>query len=690
MSNTIPESDLPTTLSPQQAFEAAYPDELSRATEALLRGLPTLIECDKGVAQNCFVALRTRLRNPSANAQCVLIDGRGNPQPGMPSPGLAATMLEQIRTQVRSGTDDGAGKRKVLVLLHLDLLVTSGGGVTSEAKEAIALLYENPNILWLGFRDSSFSLPKSIKNLFHLQISIGGIPRDRLGHLVTQGEAQKLGQGGLDVYRLYKHVSGLNAVRLRSLMASLVGEAYPHHSDPVWRQIRQATVEDGMSIPEVSLVNDIGGYSEVKKKITEDILDTIKHKESLSDPKEIARIESLIPRGMLFHGPPGTGKTFFAKAIASALGAAIQIVNGPELKSRWVGESEENLRKIFTQARQSAPAIIVFDELDSFAAARGSYTGSGVEHSMVNQLLTEMDGFNANEMVFVIGTTNFVESIDEALLRPGRFEFKIHIPYPNADDREAILKIFDEKFGLSFDKEALGFAVRQTGQPVEGSDPSGRWSGDHIKALCRSLARKRLRASQRGPTTILDVEAVLTADADLPALTPAEELVIATHECGHALVALHTKNSPKIERISIRGDVAGSLGSVRFADPHHKYVTTHDQLLDSIAVLFGGREAERIILGKLSVGSSHDLETATGIARSLIEKCGYRTEDSDVVMSSDKHMSDITRRGIDQRIEAVLDEQRKRAASIIEEHRIELLALCDKLQKDKTIEVTRL
>ena len=123
-------------------------------------------------------------------------------------------------------------------------------------------------------------------------------------------------------------------------------------------------------------------------------------------------MEELIPKGMIFWGPPGTGKTLFAKAMAAGIGAAITVVSGPELKSKWVGESEENLRQIFHQARQSAPSIIVFDELDSFASARGTYTGSGVEHSMVNQLLTEMDGFHKEEMVFVVGTTNFVEILD--------------------------------------------------------------------------------------------------------------------------------------------------------------------------------------------------------------------------------------------------------------------------------------
>src|SRR5437868_2907765 len=139
--------------------------------------------------------------------------------------------------------------------------------------------------------------------------------------------------------------------------------------------------------------------------------------------------QKIIPRGMIFWGPPGTGKTLFAKAMATALGAAVTVVSGPELKSRWVGESEERMRQVFVRARQSAPAIIIFDELDSFASARGTYVGSGVEHSMVNQLLTEMDGFRSDELVFVVGTTNLVESLDPALLRPGRFELHLCVPY---------------------------------------------------------------------------------------------------------------------------------------------------------------------------------------------------------------------------------------------------------------------
>jgi cell division protease FtsH len=691
MSRLIPEAQLPDELSLLAAVDAAYPDELSRSGEALVRGLPVLIECDKGLVGFFYAALRGRLRK--RQIRCVYIDGRAPAQPGQPPMGLVPTMIGQLREAVRGGTHDQAEERRVMVLPHLDLLTTSSGALTSEAREVVALLYENPNILWLGFRDPSFNLPRVIGNLFQHRIGIVGIARERLAHLVTQRESRKLGRGGLDVYALYKQVSGVHAIRLRQLLSSLEGEDYPEDPSPVWAQIRQATLEGELSVPELSLTEDIGGYADVKAKIHDDILDIIRRKEALDDPKQIAQIEGLIPRGMIFWGPPGTGKTLFAKAIASALGAAVQVVNGPELKSRWVGESEENLRRIFIQARQSAPSLIVFDELDSFAAARGTYTGSGVEHSMVNQLLTEMDGFRSNEMVFVIGTTNFVESLDSALLRPGRFEFHLHIPYPKADDREAILNIYDQRLGLQLSDEARTHAVRQTGHPIEGSDAfSGRWSGDHIQALCRAIARQRLRDGRSDATEIADVERALTANLDLPKLTPEEELVVATHECGHAIVALHTEHSPAIDRISIRGDLTGALGFVRYADPAHRYVVTHDQLIDSITTLFGGREAEDELLGRLTIGSGHDIERATDIARALIQTYGLQASGSlEVrVFERDEQVSERTREIIDGEIRALLERERARARTILREHRDELLALRDLLLKQKVIDAKTL
>src|SRR5690349_8958185 len=541
MSTILPEKDLPAELTPEQSVEAAYAHELAEVASKLNRGLPALVECDKDLAPFVFLNLRTRLRE--FNMRCRYLDGRPreNEQQGPVPVGLMGTMINQLRDAVRGATDqvDNKGQpvRTVIVLPHLDLLTTSQGGLTGEAREVIVLLYENPTIVFLGFKDPSFPLPKVIESLFPHRTPLLGISRDRLRHLITQRESRKFGRQ-FNPWGLYKYVSGVNAVRLRKLLSTLEGEDYPADPRQAYRQLRQATLTGNLEIPEINLDSDIGGYEKVKQRLRHEILDVLARRDAATTEEEVSRLEDLIPRGMIFWGPPGTGKTYFAKAMAAAIGAAITVVSGPELKSKWVGESEENLRQIFYKARQSGPSIIVFDEIDSFATARGTYTGSGVEHSMVNQLLTEMDGFHKEELVFIVGTTNFVESLDPALLRPGRFEFHLHIPYPEAEDRREILKIYDKKMRLEMTDAAIEFAVRRTNDFVIGAAAGTRYSGDHLNALCRSIARLRLRDSMTGPTEPDLVERALTEWVDRPKMTPQELTVLATHEAGHAVVSL--------------------------------------------------------------------------------------------------------------------------------------------------------
>ena len=582
----------------------------------------------------------------------------------------------------------------MVVLPHLDLLTTSQGGLTAEAREVIALLYENPELVWLGFKDATFSLPAVIENLFPHRYSVLGIARDRLPQLVTQREARKFGRG-FNPWALYKYVSGMNAVRLRKLLSTLEGEDYPEHSSRAYAQIRQATSGGKLEVPSVDLETQIGGYRRVKQRLQSEILDVLAYKDRCTDPAQLRRLEKLVPRGMIFWGPPGTGKTLFAKAVATAIGAAITIVSGPELKSRWVGESEENLRQIFHRARQSAPSIIVFDELDSFASARGTFTGSGVEHSMVNQLLTEMDGFNSDELVFVIGTTNFVEALDPALLRPGRFEFHLHIPHPDAEDRREILSIYNQSMQLEMMPEALDVAVKRTGGFVEGTAAGTRYTGDHINALCRAIARNRLRENCDGPTTPADVERALTEWIDRPKMTTDEERVVAIHEAGHAVVNLFCKHAKPIERISIMGDAAGALGFVQYQDPAHRYVVTRGQLLDDLCILMGGREAEALLLDDISIGSAGDIARATDIARALVEEFGMGGDDVGLARyGSDRNNGDHRRenlsaeqlKAIDHAIRDLLDEARQRASAILTEHQPLVEVLRDELLKHKTLD----
>ncbi len=644
MSVTIPENQLPLELSVEAAVEAAYASTMAEVASDLNRGLPVLLECDKDLMPWLFMNVRNRLRQN--NLRCVFLDGRVPPEGQQMCGGIIATMIGQLRDAVR-----GAVEKRVVVLPHLDLLATSQGALTSEAKEVVALLYENPELVGLGFKDPSFPLPRVIENLFPRRYSLLGTARDRLAHLVTQKEARKFGRG-FNPWGLYKYVSGMNAARLRRMLSTLEGEDYPESPIRAYGRIRQATSGGKLEVPNVDLDTQLGGYNKVKKRLRTEILDVLERKDRCTNPEEITRLESLIPRGMIFWGPPGTGKTLFAKAMATAIGAAITIVSGPELKSRWVGESEENLRQIFHQARQSAPSIIVFDELDSFAAARGTYTGSGVEHSMVNQLLTEMDGFHNDELVFVVGTTNFVEILDPALLRPGRFEFHLHIPYPDQEDRRAILKIYNTAMKLEMTDEALEFAVRRTGDFVEGASAGTRFSGDHLNALCRAIARTRLRLDQTGPTHPEDIDRALTEWIERPLMTPSEERVVATHEAGHAIVNLFCKHAKPIERISIRGDAAGALGFVQYQDPAHRYVVTRGQLLDDLCILMGGREAEQLLLDDLSIGSAGDLERATEIARALVEDFGMGGDDVGVVSFASKNSRNDGRRSGTVRIAA--------------------------------------
>src|SRR5215211_6430809 len=247
MSVIIKENDLPQELTNEDAVEAAYSAELTEVASKLVRGLPTLIECDKELGPFLYLNVRNRLRNN--NLRCLYLDGRPRQedQQGAMPQGMIGTMISQLREAVR-----GAVERRVVVLPHLDLLTTSQGGLTAEAREVIPLLYENPELVWLGFKDPSFSLPKVIENLFPHRTSLLGVARPRLRYLVTQREARKFGRQ-FNPWTLYKHVSGVNAVRLRKLLSTLEGEDYPADPRQAYRQLRAATLTGSLEIPELHL-----------------------------------------------------------------------------------------------------------------------------------------------------------------------------------------------------------------------------------------------------------------------------------------------------------------------------------------------------------------------------------------------------------------------------------------------------
>src|SRR5436309_5187712 len=285
MSVLIAEKDLPQELSAEAAVEAAYAAELAEVAGKLQRGLPGLVECDKGLAPYLFANVRTRLR--AVNLRCLYLDGRprADEQPGTMPMGMMGTMIAQLREAVR-----GAVERRVVVLPHLDLLTTSQGGLTAEAREVIPLLYENPELVWLGFKDPSFPLPRVIENLFPHRVSLLGLRRDRLRHLITAKESRKFGRE-LNPWALYKHVSGVNAVRLRKLLSTLEGEDYPANPANAYRQLRQATLGGTLEVPTISMEKDIGGYVKVKEQLRNEVLNLLSRKEGLTSEEQIRAME---------------------------------------------------------------------------------------------------------------------------------------------------------------------------------------------------------------------------------------------------------------------------------------------------------------------------------------------------------------------------------------------------------------
>jgi cell division protease FtsH len=699
-----PISQLPSELTHQQAVEVTYQADLDWVEEKLDRRISTLIECDKQLVLYLYRALRRRMKARGSQLNLKLIGGP-DPESGG---NIVGHTVKQMTEAIFSGESD-----MCLVIPHLDVVVTTTkSGLSDRAREVVAMIYENPELCFVAFKDPSFDLPKAVSDVFTAKRQIAGVSRDRLPHVILQREARKFGVSELNPFRLYKYVSGLNAVRLRQVLEPLSDRLDFNPSDPaqterLYRELREMTLVADMDLPNVDLDRDIGGYADVKDRIRREILNLLLHKEQLTDPDAVKEIEEIIPKGMLFVGPPGTGKTFFAKAMATALDATVLVVSGPELKSKWVGESEGNLRQIFARARKSAPSIIIFDEIDSFATVRGTYGGSGVEHSMVNQLLTEMDGFRKEELIFVVGTTNFPESLDPALLRPGRFELHIEIPYPTDEDRKIILGIYRKKFRLNLSDELLQFLVQKTAGFADEAN-GVRFSGDHLYAVARSLKREEIRRIEGlrvANEPVPEGGVALTRDDCLQALSKkskanvefkaAEERTIAIHEAGHAIMAHFCPSASAIERVTIATGDEDTLGYVMRSVREHRYVVTRAELLDDVCVLLGGRVAEELCLGDISMGCHNDLQKATEIARVMVEELGMADEAGvrsytpppGVVHVKGQRptLSEATAQQLDAAMRRLLDEQLARAREMFTAHRVAFDQLVDVLLEKKTL-----
>jgi ATP-dependent 26S proteasome regulatory subunit len=454
----------PEALHEAESTVLAYGRDIAQVSSLLRAGLSVLVVAEKPVVPHLWREMATRaglraevLEDPEELQEAQEAAPRDQPPELIPAQqNPRQRLLARLRELVRGLNDD-----QVLVVQHLDLLAGgSDGSLSPEAREVTELLHGAPERVMLAFAAPSLSVPEVLAERFSTRVSITGVPRSvwfrdddeeqPLGRaLVTVGEAARFSR--YDPVEFYKHVAGMNPVLLRQAMRYAMS-VHRDHAAPTARDLYatirafKAQMSSNFEVPDVSF-DDIAGYDEVKEHIQRAIDIVIGHHRL---PPEYDHLRTkLIPRGFIFHGPPGTGKTLFAKAIANRMNATILVVSGPEIMGTYVGESERNVREIFAEARRNAPSVVVFDEFDSIASRRSDHSDGGTRagNAVVAQILTEMDGFRPEVPTLVIGTTNRLNLIDEALLRPSRFE-TISIDVPNDEARLKMISLHARKFGI--------------------------------------------------------------------------------------------------------------------------------------------------------------------------------------------------------------------------------------------------
>ncbi len=437
----------PDDLSDNQAVHIAYRHELEAVARFLQNDLSVLISCDKVLTEHIYEYVVKQ-----AGKVPVLDDD----VPEQQAPGQGAQLDRAI--QGSGGIEANLPllirnlkPHQILVLRSVDLL---------DNPALIQVLYQGASgrrkSQLLGFLDPSLEVKKVLTDRFSVHVALMGLPRyiapdpekppvHTVTRLITAGERQRFRD--LDAEGLYKNVAGLNAVQFRNAMryvgATLGEDTESRRIYELIRRFKTSSSEE-IEIPDTTF-DDIGGYDAVKQELGRVIALVAGRVKGISE-QERGR---LIPRGFIFHGPPGTGKTLFAKAIANEMNATIQMVSGPEIMDKYVGQSESNLRRIFATARRNAPSVIFFDEFDSLASERSTYSDGGARanNAVVAQLLTELDGFRQEQAVLVIGTTNRLDIIDEALLRPSRLR-PIEIGRPDTAARKRVAHIHAESFGV--------------------------------------------------------------------------------------------------------------------------------------------------------------------------------------------------------------------------------------------------
>ena len=433
--------------------------------------------------------------------------------------------------------------------------------------------------------------------------------------------------------------------------------------------------------------DDMAGAEEAKQELKETI-------EFLKDPARIQRLGGRMPKGLLLVGPPGTGKTLLARAVAGEAGVPFFNISGSEFIEMFVGVGAARVRDLFLQARQKAPCIIFIDELDAIGRARGAgpvMGGHDEREQTLNQLLTEMDGFDPSAGVVVMAATNRPEILDKALLRAGRFDRQIVVDKPDLEARVAILKLHTRKMKLAGDVDLRVVAQRTPG--FVGADLANIANEAAILAVRRN----------REVVSMADFEAAIDRVIAGPekkhrALNVEEKKRVAFHESGHTLVALTVPTAEPVHKVSIIPRGVAALGYTLQLPVEEKFLSTRVELKDQIAILLGGRVAEEIVYGDVSSGASNDLERASEIARTMVtrlgmsEKLGPLTYGKHQALAflgvegaEEKNYSEETARLIDAEARALVEEGHRRAREIIAGRRPALDALAAALQEKEVL-----
>lgn len=428
--------------------------------------------------------------------------------------------------------------------------------------------------------------------------------------------------------------------------------------------------------------DDVAGEDEAKENLSE-IVDFLHH------PDKYAKIGAKMPKGVLLVGPPGTGKTMLAKAVAGEAGVPFFPIAGSEFVEMFVGMGASKVRDLFQQAKQKAPCIIFIDEIDAIGQKRtGNAMGNSEREQTLNQLLTEMDGFNADDNVVILAATNRPESLDPALLRPGRFDRRVPVELPDLAGREAILKAHAKKVALGDDVDFHTIARMAAGA-----------SGAELANIVNEAALRAIRDHRDavGQADLEEsIEVVIAGYQKKNAiLSDDEKKTVAYHEIGHALVAALQSHSAPVQKITIIPRTSGALGYTMQVDQQDKYILSREELENKIATLTGGRAAEEVVFNQVTTGASNDIEQATKLARAMITRYGMTDEFDMVAMETvtNKYLggdtslacAPETQKYIDAKVVSVVKEQHAKAKKILEDHRPALDALAKYLYEKETI-----